>query len=141
MPTVQSWTEKLSLPVEDFDPEHRELLNQANYLVLALATKNRERTLLAFGGLRHACRTHFSHEHALMERVGYPERAQHAAHHQLLANALDALEGSLGAFEQFDRSSGALAYLQRWLVTHIDTDDRALARWLSANRQDKAAGA
>jgi hemerythrin-like metal-binding protein len=82
---------------------------------------------LAF--LRDYTVNHFAAEEALMVRHGYPGAAAHfTAHTDLVVQVSDLLSDLRGGETRLSRE--VLAFLDRWLVSHIQGMDRDLLRYL-----------
>ena len=75
---------------------------------------------------------HFSVEERLMERVNFPDLADHRRQHDAFLQQLGEL------VERNELTSGGVvdetcAFLESWVVSHVMRSDRALADYLSAN--------
>lgn len=138
------WSQELKLGVPAMDAEHRRLLALTNdFLKAAGADAPPERLGRILGELIARTRIHFQAEETLLDRAGYPGLAGHrAAHERLLVDAQRLYErftappaqrGHVGESAQpgHDGESArglaleAAGFLQRWLVDHIVSEDRA----------------
>lgn len=124
MATVE-WTPDLSVSVPSIDAEHQGLLRLINALHEAIAGGQTHEVLSrVLARLTFYSVQHFGHEEKLMEESGYEGFASHKAEH-------DAFVEKLGEFKAgFNNGLAALpedvlAYLQEWLIGHIQGTDRA----------------
>jgi hemerythrin len=126
------WRDDYSVNVQRIDTHHKNLLVRANTLYNAVSQRRNDHEIqeaLAF--LIDYARFHFHEEEQLMERYGYGDIADHRAKHRRLMEQ---------AFEMQRRFEGTgvmsntqiASLLRDWVVGHVLTDDRRLARALNA---------
>jgi diguanylate cyclase (GGDEF)-like protein/hemerythrin-like metal-binding protein len=122
-----SWTDAYTLGVPFMDSDHQRLATLVVDVGEQLkAGYDRDGLMASFDALMASTASHFAAEERHMEQQAYPGTTAHAQEHLRL---LDDLR-SLG--QQIDALSMMLSmrYLSDWLLRHIDTVDRGLARWL-----------
>lgn len=127
METV-SWTDALSTGVDEIDAEHRyyfEILHRFNKARADGFDPRRVRTLLH--DLIAYIETHFRHEEAIMREAGYPAFERHIAGHRKAAGAIQ----DLFARDPDDAEVHEFLnnFLSRWLINHIQSEDRAFGDW------------
>lgn len=131
METV-NWSDALLTGVDDIDAEHRyyfEILHRFNKARADGFDPRRLRTLL--NDLLAYIEMHFRNEETIMRDVGYPAVERHVGSHQRAAEAIQQLFASDpddATVHEFLNS-----FLSRWLIGHIQSEDRAFGEWLAAN--------
>ncbi|UCG99001.1 MAG: hypothetical protein JSW31_08245 [Burkholderiales bacterium] len=141
------WLRKLALAADDFDEDHRDLLDKVNALLLATSSANETQVLMANSGLRVAAQEHFAREEVQMRALQYPEMEQHCESHRRLLDGLSSLQfmlRNIGGFsrrntEGFVSTTGLFAFLQRWFEAHLTNDDRKFADFLAQRAPSVAA--
>ncbi|HYG84865.1 MAG TPA: bacteriohemerythrin [Azospirillum sp.] len=129
METV-SWTDALSTGVDEIDAEHRyyfEILHRFNKARADGFDPRRVRTLL--NDLLAYIEMHFRHEEAIMREAGYPAFERHIAGHQRAAAAIQDLFASNPSDSEIHEFLNN--FLSRWLINHIQYEDRAFGDWQS----------
>ncbi|HYH38740.1 MAG TPA: hemerythrin family protein [Azospirillum sp.] len=128
METV-NWTDALLTGVDEIDAEHRyyfEILHRFNKARADGFDPRRVRTLL--NDLLAYIEMHFRNEEAIMREAGYPAFERHVAIHQRAARTIQdtfATDPSDAQVHEFLNS-----FLSRWLINHIQSEDRAFGEWL-----------
>lgn len=132
METV-NWSEALLTGVDEIDAEHRyyfEILHRFNKARADGFEPRRLRRLL--NDLLAYIDMHFRNEEAVMRGVAYPVIERHVASHQ---RAAQAIHDTLAAGPSDEQVSEFLnSFLSRWLINHIQNEDRAFGDWLESNR-------
>lgn len=126
-----TWSPALVVGHPTIDGQHRELFQRANQLFAALRASGSEsegeevRRTLRF--LNEYVVFHFADEERFMDRIGYPQAAEHRAEHRDYVRRLQLLDA------QFDSEAGSAAmvmaaagFLRSWLLEHIGRADVAL---------------
>jgi len=112
-----------------FDEQHRALAAMVGRLGAEFAAgRDAPRLRSAVGELIAFARAHFAAEEALMDRYAIADREAHKEAHRRLLQDLSSLA------KPSPRSSTVLSagFLQRWLLCHVDSADKELARQLLA---------
>ena len=122
-----SWTEAYVLGVPFMDADHQRLAD----LVAAIGEQlkagyDRDGLMTAFEALVSSTSAHFAAEERHMEQQAYPGAVAHAQEHVRLLDDLQTLGQQIDALSMML----SMRYLSDWLLRHIDTVDRGLARWL-----------
>lgn len=121
----------IELGIPSIDAEHRGQLERMNALGAAIARGGApEQIADDLADLIDYLDAHFNTEKKLMREQGYPRADTHLQDHEAALALLRELRerlgaGDLAALEQLLRT------LRVWLVSHIDTADRALATYLT----------
>lgn len=126
------WNDRYCIGDDVIDGQHRYLFSVANDLA---ASEGKDALTANAMKLFRYVREHFSHEEAVMRRVGYPEQHEHRALHDGLITELAALS------ERISRDRLSTRELERfmnhWLLGHIVQVDQKLAAYLKeAGRDD-----
>jgi hemerythrin len=136
-----AWDPKLAVGVASIDKQHQELFRQVGLLLEAMeASKAKAEVTKILAFLGKYVVDHFAGEELLMSSYRYPQAADHKAQHAAFVKVFGELKAEL---EQFGASVGLAIKLQRtvlgWLVQHIGSTDLALARFIKAKDETKAA--
>jgi hemerythrin-like metal-binding protein len=127
------WSPTLSVGVDEFDREHRQLIGYINDLrEAALEGRRTDALRQTLRRLVDYTCTHFAHEEELLAAHAYPGLAAHKREHDLLgARVRDIQE----AFEGGDQQAAVDLYdlLADWLKFHILGTDKAYAEFLRAH--------
>ena len=126
---VVTWSDAHKLGIGTIDEQHRALAAMVGRVGAEFAAgRDAPRLRASMGELVAFARAHFAAEEALMDRYAIADRATHKqAHRRLLQDALSLAHAS--------RSSSMMVtvgFLHEWLLRHVDTADRELARQLLA---------
>lgn len=120
------WSERLSIGVERFDQEHRELVEIVNRIdELLTRTADADELNAMLGKLLEHTAAHFRHEEEDMDRYDYPRAAEHKRLHTALvaqAVALAERPEPIGVNE--------LLFLKNWLLKHVQVTDRHFGEFL-----------
>lgn len=124
------WNSELSVGVEQIDDQHKELIRIANGLINAISLGRDERILSnVTRKLREYTVFHFASEERLMDEVHYPERGEHANEHARLKKHVKDYQRVIYKNEELTPET-VLQFLKEWLLGHILTHDRELARFI-----------
>ncbi len=130
MPT---WTQSLAVGVPVIDKQHKELFARADALLAAMKqgqTAAEVKPLLDF--LDDYCSRHFATEESLMHERKYPGVREHIGHH---AQFVRQFQEIVAQFDAKGPSTTVSLALQRlicgWLVQHVSSVDKQVARFLS----------
>ncbi len=125
-----AWSRMYEIGVPEVDRQHRELIELTTKLVDAVHSGHgRAATVPVLKDLIQYTKTHFHDEEALMERVGFPDLAEHRREHErfiqeVAAAAREVLTGT-GV-----PTTRILNFLSDWLVDHIMVFDRKIGVYM-----------
>lgn len=123
------WKDSYDIGVEKIDCQHRQLLAKLNEFFDACSNRQGlQRIEETLGFLKEYTLEHFGSEEQLMEKVHFPELAEHRREHADFIKTVLELEESV-------KSQGASVLttiklnrtLTDWLVTHISKCDKLIA--------------
>ncbi len=135
--TKLTWSDDLSVGVEQIDTQHKELIRIANGLINAVALgRGRKTTDNVLRRLREYTVFHFNSEEALMEKVHYPGRGEHAREHLGLKNNVKEFQRTLYIKEKITPGD-VLSFLKIWLLKHILSADMDLANFIRSQKEHK----
>lgn len=126
---VFSWNSGWVTGIPLIDDQHRELLSHFEALSHAtLRGSSVEEYKRLCGFLAEYAETHFAAEETLMAKLAYPRLAHHKALHDDMRQRIG------GLLSRYDGLPGkgtaeALKFMTDWLLDHIDSEDRHLARF------------
>ena len=128
------WAEEYAFGDAKIDTEHHELLDLINDLYRQVKSNASPEALSsAHSKLEVYASDHFAHEEAAMERMGYPDLAQHTTRHK---EFIDRLDSTFAAYRHGDGNAGVdlLALMSTWWKNHIAEDDAQLAQFVRARK-------
>jgi hemerythrin len=126
------WGPALELGHARIDADHRSLVETLNRLRSAVAQgKGREEIEAVLVFLRDYAVTHFTTEEALMLQHGYPGAPAHFMAHADLVMQMSDLVADFRSGEA-RLTEALLAFLESWLVDHIQGADRELGAFLKS---------
>lgn len=131
METV-NWSDALLTGVDEIDAEHRyyfEILHRFNKARADGFDPRRLRTLL--NDLLAYIDMHFRNEEAIMREAGYPAFDGHIVGHRRAAQAIQEMFAGNPSDAQIHEFLNS--FLSRWLINHIQNEDRTFGEWLEAN--------
>lgn len=128
------WSNELSVGVKAIDDQHKELIRIANGLINAAHKGSGKRVVTnVIRRLREYTVFHFNSEEKLMEEARFPKRGDHIAEHARLKHDVKLFQRKL--YEQKHvKPEVILEFLKTWLLKHILSTDRELARHIKENR-------
>ena len=127
-----TWSETLSVAVEEIDEDHRRMVELFNFFAHAVAEKEATDYLKALlEELVAYTAWHFKHEERLMLRYGYHGFVEHKQEHQELINEVAEIRQELLRAEM-QATDEQIEVLERWLVEHILVTDMKLGNFLTA---------
>lgn len=127
METLFTWSEDLSVGIQEIDEQHKELVKLLNRLHEAVVSHHGSTACSEIlNQLAEYTRVHFIVEESLMRILHYPEFEQHKAEHEALVAQVVALQQKLAA-GQATITFELLHFLKVWLTKHIAGSDRRYA--------------
>ena len=132
---VFSWNSGWETGNALIDEQHQELLSRFESLANALlqGTSEEEYRRLC-GFLADYAETHFLAEEALMAQLSYPRMAQHKAIHDEMRQRIGWL---VSRYEPVPGKGSLeiMKFMTDWLLGHMDSDDRLLAKFCAAHAE------
>lgn len=119
------WNEVLATGIKKIDKQHRRLLDIVNQLGAAIERGERGAADAALKEVVDYTVYHFSYEENLLERAGYDMLPLHKRVHELFVRRVSQFQQRHAAGENVLQELHAM--LARWLVHHIQNDDRGYA--------------
>lgn len=127
-----TWTDDLTLGIDEIDREHRALMEIVNEILVACDSGLDTGMLVAlFAQLRKATLAHFAREERMLEDTRYPRLAQHRQEHLDLVEQLDRI-GDQAVREVARGAVGdaTVIFLRHWLTSHIVGPDRGYSGYV-----------
>lgn len=121
--------EELQTGVDEMDREHALELQIVRAIQKALASGDRSEIPQLLEKLEDFTNAHFLAEQLLMRLHAYPGYEAHQQEHDGLMEELKGLTQALLDDDGADPAQAAQS-LERWLITHIQSEDQALAEYL-----------
>lgn len=118
------WSDRLSTGFAAIDEDHKTLFEYLRTLEAAVGDHGgREMARGILGGLRDYAKYHFEREEAIFtQHHGYKLIDFHLEQHRQFARQMETFEEQLSS--DADISGEMVAYLSKWLVRHIMTEDK-----------------
>jgi len=128
--SYMEWEDKYAVGVPGLDTEHKIMLDLISQLHDGYAAdKGHDFLEGIFATLSDYTDTHFRHEEALMERIGFPGTDGHKTHHQNMKKEMNDLHGRFEAGD-VEVAKDLLAFLNNWWHFHIIEADGAYAAFM-----------
>ena len=119
--------------VAEIDNEHSVQIQLLREVESAVSSLDRDTALAVMKRLDDYTDAHFASEQILMRLHAYPNYSSHEAEHGQLLGEFRRMHTRL-AFDDRADLAASLAGLRRWLLTHIQTADRAFAEFVRSAR-------
>ncbi len=120
-----TWTESMSVGVEEFDAHHKKLVDLLNHLFDAMSEgKGKQVVGSVLEELLKYTEYHFGVEEKKMKEMGYPAYPGHQAEHQKFVEEATTLYRKFQGGDLFI-SLDTLNFLKDWLNKHILQTDMA----------------
>ena len=126
-----SWDDKFSVGIEMIDKQHKHLLALTNQLYQACRVGGDERFTTfkdTMSRVVEYVRFHFKAEQELLQRVKYPDYAEHKKEHDKLI--MQVIEFTKEDNKRFVPNS-FVRFLKDWIVGHIGHSDKMYAIYIS----------
>jgi len=121
--TYITWTERLSLGIDEIDNQHQLLVDVINRVYDALIRKaRREECSAILEELVRYTHVHFAVEESIFRITHYPEYERHKHHHEALKLQVQQKQQAY-ARGDIDLDLELMAFLRRWLEDHILGED------------------
>ena len=131
------WNVVLATGIEEIDEQHKRLLEILNQLrEVTKRSKRREATAEVLQQMLDYTVYHFDYEEKLLEKAGYKLLPLHRRVHQLFIRRIPEFQQRHAAGEDVLREVHDM--LARWLVQHIQNDDRNYAPAVKKYLQQEA---
>lgn len=119
-----NWTDELSVGVELFDNDHKQLVALANNLHDSITVGAQQAVMASIlNDLVKYTVFHFGHEEGIMIQYGYPDYEKHKKEHDaLVAKVQDYYEQVMAGKTSISLS--LIGFLKDWLVNHIMGSDK-----------------
>lgn len=125
------WTDDLSVGVNEFDREHKELVGLLNELFDGMKKGQADNLLKpTLDKLVSYTVKHFAHEEKYFKLYNYPKMAEHIREHE-------AFKKEVGEFmKEFEEgkkmlSGHMLQFLSNWVTNHIKKQDKEYTKFLN----------
>lgn len=123
------WSPDLAVGHPEIDGQHQELFRRVGALSAALDAGEREEIPSLFDFLRGYVVDHFAAEERLMREIAFPGYAvHHGAHERFVREYADLRQLFEAAGPTAAVALRTRTWIVDWLVDHITSTDRALAR-------------
>ena len=133
--TVPPLPDLIRLGIPEMDGEHAVQLQLLRSLEDALANADRDSAATLMVQLEDFTKAHFLAEQILMRLNAYPGILSHHLEHDRLIEELAALRAAIESKGVIESEVTPLS-IEAWLLRHIQTADRAFARYLAVTRGD-----
>ncbi|MCL2793082.1 MAG: bacteriohemerythrin [Spirochaetaceae bacterium] len=127
---ITVWDAAYSVGHPTIDDQHKNLVNMINDLFQLNndGTATKAAFAIAFRKAGDYAQTHFNDEEKILEKIGYPNLAEHKKEHITFINEV------WSQFTLFNEGNASLVdlarFLKKWLLTHIAVSDKKYAPYL-----------
>ena len=132
------WEDRYKLGLDIVDVQHRELIRLTNELF----TDCRQGKTVADEGFQKTVKAvveyvtvHFSTEEKIMERVSYPQIAEHIAEHRLFAKTVLVEVKNFEDGKSFVPNTFA-RFLREWVLNHIAITDKKIGDYIFSMKKE-----
>lgn len=130
MPLIK-WRDSYSVGIEQFDNEHRKLVELINRMFVIVRNKDDIMALSdAVARLIDYTEFHFASEEAAMEKVNFPNLKTHKKQHAKLERQVLAFQQRILSVDDTVRME-FYHFLRDWLLVHIMEEDKQYTQFLS----------
>ena len=119
---IIKWRPTLETGIDGIDQQHKRIVDYINALRIAQVKGDRGAVAKTIDDVIDYTQSHFGFEEALMEDAGYPLLNAHKRVHELFIRRVAVLHQRFKSGE--DIAQDLHNVLARWLITHIQTEDR-----------------
>lgn len=136
---LTSWDIRYSIGIDELDAHHRHLIELLNSIYASFMNEAPDADLgRIFDELTDYTQYHFLAEEFLMQDWHYPEYESHKVLHDQFVKRLKELQTSFSRCNQ-RVSFELLAFLNSWLLAHIQETDVSFGKFLAAEKSQQAA--
>lgn len=131
--TIIKWNNWMSVKVNQFDDEHKKLIQMIGQLNEAMKNGEGDKVISdVLASLAAYCVNHFANEERLMQQYNYPEYAEHKKAHEAFVQKVGE---AINAFEnQTITPASIMNILSDWLMNHILKVDKRYADFFSKKK-------
>ena len=128
--TIIKWREGYNTGIEQFDQDHRQLVEMINGMyTIVRENENSSNVLVIVNDVKRYAETHFNSEEEALARTDYPDLDEHKLIHQKLSQSIEQYSKRLEAGERIEREF--YTFLRQWLLEHIMEVDKKYSKYLS----------
>lgn len=124
------WLEKYNTGIAEIDSQHKQIVDYLNQLGEARVSGSVKAVKDVIEGIIDYTMSHFAFEEALMEQAEYPFARAHKSVHETFIKRVEKFQARFNTGEAI--SEEFYDVLKRWLINHIQRDDAAYVRQVTA---------
>jgi len=118
-----NWTDELSVGVELFNNDHKQLISLANRLHDSITVGSQQAVLVQIlDELVNYTKFHFGREEKMMIKYAYPDYIKHKFEHDALIEKVHDYSDQVSSGKT-SISLSLIGFLKEWLVNHIMVTD------------------
>jgi hemerythrin-like metal-binding protein len=130
-----SWSDELSVGIEEIDEQHRKFIDIINDLHLAMKNGKAQETLpRILKELGNYAVFHFTHEEGVLQSCRYPDSSAHKLIHDKFVIEIQKLSADL-LNQKVLLSLDIMKSLKDWLVTHIMGQDKKYGEYIKKQKK------
>ena len=129
---VFDWSDDFSVGDEYIDAEHKHLF-EVGEEVFKVADNHQhkaEKIKHVVQELYEYMRTHFEHEEAYMQKVGFPGLPDHKVIHQKIIDTMNDFMKDLPKMSISTIEHALAGSIKHWILQHIEQEDKQIGDWL-----------
>jgi hemerythrin-like metal-binding protein len=130
-----SWSDELSVGIDEIDQQHRQFIDIINELHLAMKSGKTQDVLpTILKKLSNYAVFHFTHEEGIMHSYHYPESSGHKLIHDKFTKEIHKLSEDL-INQKTLLSMDVMKSLKDWLVAHIMGQDKKYGDYIKKQKK------
>ena len=134
-----TWSNELSVSVQEMDKQHQELIKLINQLHDGMKNgKGKDEIGKVLTGLIRYTKIHFAAEEKMMQDAHYPGYPQQKSAHDTLVKQVLDLQKRFNANETL-KAVDVINFLSDWLVNHIKGEDKKYGPFVNKTQKSPAA--
>lgn len=128
-----TWTSELSVGVEVLDEDHKKLMGIINQLHFGIMAGHDKQVLdIVLGELVEYTKFHFTREEEMLDMAGYVAIPEHVMEHEQFIRRISRVQERLKSEPIAMVDLELMAFLRKWLFTHILVSDKKYGPRLNA---------
>ena len=122
------WDSSFAIGIAAIDDQHKKIFEHLLAIENSVAKRDPWHIVRFFlAQLTEYLKFHLAVEEAVLEIVGYPDRAGHGESHARLMGQIDALEKEL---QKNATGVHLVGFFEDWFIRHVLSSDRDYAAWV-----------
>jgi hemerythrin len=123
-----TWTNDMSVGIEELDDDHRKLIGIINQLHFGIKAGHERKILRAIlNQLLDYAKIHFAREEALLSKAKSPDTLAHKLEHDRFISEIETLQKKFDSTPVATLDLALMTFLRKWQATHVQSFDKQIA--------------